>query len=195
MANEYVNKVSLADGTTLIDLSNDTVMAADVLSGATFHLASGQQVTGTLSTSSAAQIGTGEITTTKLADGAVTYEKMADSAKFSPIVLLTTSITLATNHLGKTLVTNNNSVNFVITVPNSSNLAIGYEVAILNCFSTSTTISFANNVNTLIYGNDDAITASQFVVGKNSMVALKKITSNLWLLTGIVSKVAAEAAL
>lgn len=58
MANEYINKVSLADGTTLIDLTSDTVMAADVRSGATFHLASGALATGTLSTSGVG-LGTG----------------------------------------------------------------------------------------------------------------------------------------
>lgn len=42
------NKV-VYDGTTLIDLTSDTVTAADVLSGVTFHLASGVQATGTAS--------------------------------------------------------------------------------------------------------------------------------------------------
>lgn len=46
MANEYVNKV-IYDGNTLIDLSGDTITAADVRSGVTFHLASGASATGT----------------------------------------------------------------------------------------------------------------------------------------------------
>ena len=46
MPNEYVNKVALADGQTLIDLTSDTAVATDVASGKYFHLASGQRVQG-----------------------------------------------------------------------------------------------------------------------------------------------------
>lgn len=46
MANQYVNKV-IYGGETLIDLTTDTVTAAQVLSGAKFHLPSGEQKTGT----------------------------------------------------------------------------------------------------------------------------------------------------
>ena len=46
--NPYVNKVQLADGTTLIDISSDTVTAADVSVGVTFHLKNGATGTGTL---------------------------------------------------------------------------------------------------------------------------------------------------
>ena len=47
MANEYVNKVVLASGQTLIDLTSDTAIASDVQSGKYFHLKSGQRVQGT----------------------------------------------------------------------------------------------------------------------------------------------------
>lgn len=46
--NPYVNKVSLADGTTLIDLTSDTVTASSMLSGTTAHDASGAQITGSM---------------------------------------------------------------------------------------------------------------------------------------------------
>lgn len=45
-SNEYVNKVGLADGTILIDLTSDTAEAADVKTGKYFHLASGERVQG-----------------------------------------------------------------------------------------------------------------------------------------------------
>ena len=45
--NPYVNKVVLADGTTLIDLTGDDVTRAQVLSGAKFHLPTGEGTTGT----------------------------------------------------------------------------------------------------------------------------------------------------
>lgn len=46
MANEYVNKVVLSSGETLIDLTGDTADAAHVLSGITFHDKSGAPVSG-----------------------------------------------------------------------------------------------------------------------------------------------------
>lgn len=44
--NPYTNKVVLADGTVLIDLTADDVSASDVLSGKKFHLPSGAAGTG-----------------------------------------------------------------------------------------------------------------------------------------------------
>lgn len=46
MANEKVNKVVLSSGETLIDLTGDTVDAAHVLKGYTFHDKSGATLTG-----------------------------------------------------------------------------------------------------------------------------------------------------
>lgn len=43
--NQYVNKV-VYDGNTLIDLTSDTAVASDVLTGKYFHLASGERVQG-----------------------------------------------------------------------------------------------------------------------------------------------------
>ena len=45
--NQYVNQVAV-NGTTIIDLTSDTVTAASLLSGYTAHDASGTQITGTL---------------------------------------------------------------------------------------------------------------------------------------------------
>lgn len=45
-SNQYVNKVVLADGTTLIDLTADDVTRASVLNGMKFHLPSGEGTTG-----------------------------------------------------------------------------------------------------------------------------------------------------
>lgn len=47
MANEYVSKVVLSNGTTLIDLTADTVTASDLLSGVTGHGKDGAPITGT----------------------------------------------------------------------------------------------------------------------------------------------------
>lgn len=47
MANEYVSKVVLSNGTTLIDLTSDSITAADLLSSVTAHDKSGAPIVGT----------------------------------------------------------------------------------------------------------------------------------------------------
>ena len=52
-SNPYVNKVSLADGRTLIDISGDTVAANKMLSGTTAHDKSGAPVSGSIQSKAA----------------------------------------------------------------------------------------------------------------------------------------------
>lgn len=47
MANQYVSKVVLSNGTTLMDLTSDTITAADLLEGVTAHGKDGAPITGT----------------------------------------------------------------------------------------------------------------------------------------------------
>ena len=46
--NPYVNKVQLADGTSLIDISDTTATASNVVAGSYFYLADGSKVQGTI---------------------------------------------------------------------------------------------------------------------------------------------------
>ena len=46
--NLYNNKVQLANGTVLLDLTEDTITSDDLLSGVTAHDASGAPIVGTL---------------------------------------------------------------------------------------------------------------------------------------------------
>lgn len=61
MANTYVNKVQLADGTSLIDISDSTVTADKILQGYTAYGADGQKLTGTAT-------GSGGVTVTDVAN-------------------------------------------------------------------------------------------------------------------------------
>ena len=47
MANDYINKVVLSDGTTLIDLTSDEVLAEHVQAGIKFHDKTGKPTEGT----------------------------------------------------------------------------------------------------------------------------------------------------
>lgn len=47
-SNPYVNKVQLADGTVLLDLSADTVTADKLLTGYTAHRCDGTAITGSM---------------------------------------------------------------------------------------------------------------------------------------------------
>ena len=54
--NPYKNKVQLADGTVLIDLTGDTITSGDLLIGVTAHNAAGAPITGTLRAMTTAEI-------------------------------------------------------------------------------------------------------------------------------------------
>lgn len=88
MANTYNSKVVLANGTVLMDLTADTVDAAHVLEGATFHDKSGAPLTGTCSYDSDTSEDTaavGEILATKTAHarGALLVGTMTNNGAIS----------------------------------------------------------------------------------------------------------------
>ena len=56
MPNTYVNKVQLADGTSLLDISDTTATASDVLNSKYFYTAAGEKVQGTATGSGAGAI-------------------------------------------------------------------------------------------------------------------------------------------
>lgn len=132
----------------------------------------------------AAKLAAGAVETAKIANAAVSRAKLANDALYSPVALQTASLTLAAGHVGQTLVANSSSSAFIFTVPNSTSLPVGYEVAIFNYLSSSTKITFASGVNTVVYGETAAVTAKSFALETYAMVALKKLTSDTWLLTG-----------
>lgn len=91
-----VSKVAY-DGHTLIDLTGDTAMAADVTTGKKFHLANGEQATGT-NTGGITPTGTLNITAngvydvTSYASADVNVDMPAEEAYFPEIVSLTITL-------------------------------------------------------------------------------------------------------
>lgn len=74
MPNPYVNKVELADGTPLIDLSSDTLSSADQLAqGIVAHDRTGATVTGTLANGDEMEYGLTDNTLPLIGVGQVGY--------------------------------------------------------------------------------------------------------------------------
>ena len=127
------------------------------------------------------------VDTGNIADMSVTRRKLNNDALYSPVVQLgssqaTTTFSIASN--GRTNITNNGSTDFVLTVPDSTNIPVGFETALLRYSAKSVKITFASGVKVLVYGNTSPLTAPSFTLETYAMVALKKLTSDTWLLTG-----------
>ena len=135
----------------------------------------------------AANLASNAVETAKIKDAAVTFAKLANDAKCSPIVQFGSSNATATFSIasnGKTNITNNSSIDFVLTVPNTTDIPVGFETALLRYSAKSVKITFASGIKVLVYGNTSPLTAPSFTLETYAMVALKKLTSDTWLLTG-----------
>ena len=117
----------------------------------------------------------------------MTRAKLAQDALYSPIVQFGSSNATATFSIasnGKTNITNNSSIDFVLTVPNTTDIPVGFETALLRYSAKSVKITFASGIKVLVYGNISPLTSPSFTLETYAMVALKKLTSDTWLLTG-----------
>ena len=93
--NQYINKVVYGSG-TLIDLTGDTVTAADVVSGKKFHLASGATATGAIPTVGATTITPTTTTQTavpagRYTTGTIQVGPMPTGALGAPTITVSTS--------------------------------------------------------------------------------------------------------
>ena len=100
--NQYVNQV-VYDGTTLIDLTTDTALAADVLTGKYFHLASGERV-----------------------QGSCTYDTNTTDANATAGEILATKTAYVNKNKITGSMTNNGSNNITVTSKSGTSITAGY---------------------------------------------------------------------
>ena len=154
-----INKVELSDGTVLLDLTADTVTAADVADGKTFHLANGESATGTM------------------------------TAESEVIFCSETALDDLTQYRGKTLALNpGSSSDVAITVAGAdSAYDAGFEIAVLPYDMQSATIKFTSGT-ICAAGLEDVLDASssavEITLEKYAAIGLKKCNSGLWFITG-----------
>lgn len=140
--------------------------------------------------------------TARIIDGAVTRTKLADDALYSPVSFITNSSYSITNaDSGKTLTdaysARANPFTFSLTQGNSTNIPLGYEVAIIWRYCTSVTISFSG-IRACVPGNGQISTSSSAgsvkISEKFGTIAMKKIEGDstygdMWIITGNVEVV------
>lgn len=144
----------------------------------------------------AAKIANGAVQTAKVADSAVTRAKLAKDALYSPLVNVSTdAFNFDPSHLGKTLVTNKSTSDFVITIteaqselfPNSGEFAVLWQTA------KSVKIACGENVYFGVAGNSGFQNITVSLPEQFAMCALKKIYhangKAFWVLTGNVEVV------
>ena len=124
MANQYVNKV-IYGGDTLIDLTSDTAVATDVLSGKYFHLKSGERV-----------------------QGSCTYDADTSDATAAASEILNTKTAYVNGVKITGSMPNNGGANVTVTSKTGTTIPAGYRdgsgKAVID--STSATNLVANNV-------------------------------------------------
>ena len=116
--NPYVNKVQLADGTVLMDISGDTVAASNMLSGILAHNKSGAQVTGNIPTITAGNV-TISGTSVSIPAG---YFAQATSKEITAVTLSKPSS--GTKTFSITVPNGNTTATFVFNVDSSGNVTI-----------------------------------------------------------------------
>lgn len=139
-----VNKVDLANGENLIDLTNDTVTPETLASGATAHNAAGEQIVGTFTPNVNAGTAT-DIAGILKGDGAAVSAAQAGvdyAPAFSPYQTLSASVTLTAAHFGQYLLLSGASA-FTVTLPAATAAMSGAEMELHNIGAGAVTLTGA----------------------------------------------------
>ena len=143
-----------------------------------------------------------EVETDSIKAGAVTRAKLANDALYSPVSFITnSSYSITKADSGKTLTdaysARANPFTFSLTQGNSTNIPLGYEVAIIWRYCTSVTISFSG-IRACVPGSGQIATSSSDgsveISEKFGTIAMKKIEvdstyGDMWIITGNVEVV------
>lgn len=196
-----VTTTKLANGSVTTDkLSDSSVTSNKLGSGAvtTAKIADSNVTEAKLATDSvtadkikagavgASELASNSVTTAKVADKNITRAKLADDALYSPVVRITANRNFALTDLGKTIQVDNSSVafNMQITADLHSSFPVGGEIAVIWWNATSIKVGTASGVY-LNHVDGGSSNGAQFnLTAKNAMVALKKVTSASWIITG-----------
>lgn len=168
-----VNKVDLSTGETLIDLTGDSVTPETLVSGATAHNRSGEQIVGTFTPNVNAGTATdiagiikGNGSTVSAAVPGTDY-----APAYSGYIVLTAATTLSSTHYGKCVIVLSSSA-VTITLPLA---AISEEIEVVNIGAGTVTLSGRLRTG--------ATTATSVTIESGDAVAAKWIGGE-WLLIG-----------
>lgn len=176
-SNPYVNKVQLANGTTLIDLSADTVAAGKMLSGIKAHDKSGATVTGTIPTKTASNLSASGKTVTVPAGyyASQATKDVATGSATTPATTITVAPTISVDtSTGLITVTNSKTQSVTPTV------SAGY---VASGTAGTITVNGSNTKQMTVKGaatynastSDQEIAAGQFLTGKQT---IRKVTTS-----------------
>ena len=115
-----------------------------------------------------------------LNDGSVTRNKLANDALYSPVEYFEGERTLVVGDIGKTLASNGGGENIVtLTTDISATMPIGSEVAIFWMSGTSLKLQFTGTMRIAMAGKDVLSNRSLMLSKMYTLVALKKITTDM----------------
>ena len=125
-----------------------------------------------------------KVATAKIADGAVTRAKLANDARYSPVINKTDSFSIVQSEVGSTYFVNASGKDVVVSVSRelSSTLSPGADFAIFWFAANSITIEL-NNCRAFVHGDSTQYgridkTVNVVINEVNSMTAIKKLYTN-----------------
>lgn len=140
-----------------------------------------------------AEINAKAYTDTLTGEKTITRAKLADDALYSPVINISTAENFLTADMnGKTLMCRVSNADFSLTISKEvfDTLPVGFEVALVYWnVANSVKIYFTGGIYACIAGEGSIENATIALPERFTMVALKKVTSQSWLVTGNVEVV------
>ena len=141
--------------------------------------------------------GDSSIPTSAYQNSSISRTKLAQDALYSPVVSKSASYSIVTSDLGKTIMINSSSA-ATITFDSAvaASMPVGAEIAILRFGSGAVEIAFTGTGPNVYHTGDgqirertDTTTTTIQIPEQFDMIALKRVYSNSWVITGNVEVV------